>query len=153
MTLPQTLRLEHFLPYRLSIASNRVSGLIAEAYGRMFDLSIPQWRVIAILAETAPQTQLALVRQTVMEKMTVSRAVRPLVERGLIDRTPNAGDGRSQLLTLSAAGRALYEAVAPTALAMEAALLEAFSKEEIELLEAALRRLEAAAAALSRPVE
>lgn len=153
MTSSPNLRLEHFLPYRLSIASNRVSGLIAEAYDRMFDLSIPQWRVITILAEDAPLTQLALVQRTVMEKMTVSRAVRPLVERGLIDRAPNAGDGRSQLLTLSAAGRSLYEAVAPAALAMEAAILESFSRQEVAALEAALRRLEAAAAALSRPTD
>lgn len=144
------LRLESFLPYRLSVASNRVSDLVAEAYDRLFGLSIPEWRVIAVLGEGEPRTQLAIVRQTVMDKMTVSRAVRPLVERGLIDRAPHGGDRRSRLLALSDAGRALYESVAPAALAMEIALLEGFSAEEIERLDAALRKLESAAARLSR---
>jgi len=148
--VPSLLRLERFLPYRLSVASNRVSGLVAEAYSRLFGLSIPQWRVIAVLGEGVPLTQLAIVSQTVMDKMTVSRAVRPLVERGVIDRAPHGDDKRSQLLVLSDAGRALYESVAPAALAMEAALLDGFSREEIATLEAALEKLEAATVRLSR---
>lgn len=150
MTKPARLRLESFLPYRLSIASNRVSDLVAEAYDRLFGLNIAQWRVIAVLGEGTALTQLAIVRQTVMDKMTVSRAVRPLVERGLIDRAPHAGDKRSSLLVLSDAGRALYESVAPAALAMETALLEGFSREEVEALEASLHKLEEAAHRLSR---
>jgi DNA-binding MarR family transcriptional regulator len=149
MTAPSLLRLERFLPYRLSVASNRVSDLVAEAYSRLFGLSIPQWRVIAVLGEGAPLTQLAIVSQTVMDKMTVSRAVRPLVERGVIDRAPH-DDKRSQLLMLSDAGRTLYESVAPAALAMEAALLQGFSRDEIATLEAALEKLEAATVRLSR---
>jgi DNA-binding MarR family transcriptional regulator len=150
MTAPSRLRLERFLPYRLSVASNRVSDLVAEAYSRLFGLSIPEWRVIAVLGEGAPLTQLAIVSQTVMDKMTVSRAVRPLVDRGVIDRAPHADDKRSQLLMLSDAGRTLYESVAPAALAMEAALLEGFSRAEIATLEAALEKLEAATVRLSR---
>jgi len=150
MPVPSLLRLERFLPYRLSVASNRVSDLVAEAYSRLFGLSIPEWRVIAVLGEGAPLTQLAIVGQTVMDKMTVSRAVRPLVERGVIDRVPHAEDKRSQLLMLSDAGRTLYESVAPAALAMEAALLEGFSRAEIATLEAALEKLEAATMRLSR---
>jgi DNA-binding MarR family transcriptional regulator len=150
MTAPSRLRLETFLPYRLSIASNKVSDLVAEAYDRLFGLSIPEWRVIAVLGEEAPLTQLAIVRRTVMDKMTVSRAVRPLVERGLIDRAPHAGDKRSSLLALSDAGRALYESVSPAALAMETALLEGFSAKEIAALDASLRKLETAVGRLSR---
>jgi DNA-binding MarR family transcriptional regulator len=147
---PSLLRLERFLPYRLSIASNRVSDLVAEAYSRLFALSIPQWRVIAVLGEGTPLTQLAIVGQTVMDKMTVSRAVRALVARGVIDRAPHADDKRSQLLALSNAGRMLYASVAPAALAMEAALLDGFSSEEVATLEAALAKLEAATVRLSR---
>ena len=149
MTNRPSLRLETFLPYRLSIASNRVSDLVAEAYDRLFGLNIPEWRVIAVLGETSPMTQLAIVRHTVMDKMTVSRAVRPLVERGLVDRSPHS-DKRSSLLSLSVVGRALYESVGPAALEMETALLEEFSAQEIRDLDSALRKLEAAAVRLSR---
>src|SRR6185503_18404507 len=47
---PDTLHLEHFVPYRLSVLTNIVSMSIADAYEREFGLSIPQWRVIAVLA-------------------------------------------------------------------------------------------------------
>ncbi|MEO0579542.1 MAG: MarR family transcriptional regulator, partial [Pseudomonadota bacterium] len=45
----ERLRLEHFLPYRLSILSNTISGSIAAIYAERFDLSIPEWRVMAIV--------------------------------------------------------------------------------------------------------
>ena len=40
------LRLDAYLPYRLSVASNAVSGLIALAYQDRFGLTVPQWRLI-----------------------------------------------------------------------------------------------------------
>ena len=51
------LRLDAYLPYRLSVASNAVSGLIARAYQDRFGLSVPQWRVICVLAEDGGLTQ------------------------------------------------------------------------------------------------
>jgi hypothetical protein len=48
-----TLRLHDYLPYRLSIAANAVSRLIARSYERQFNLNIPQWRLLAVLADAA----------------------------------------------------------------------------------------------------
>lgn len=148
--MTDTLRLERFLPYRLSVTSNRVSALIGEAYDRLFGLTIPQWRVVAVLAEAAPSSQLAIMRRTRMDKMTVSRAVRPLVDRGLVARSANDGDGRSRLLALTVAGRDLHARIAPQALAIEADLLADFTAAEIAAIAHALERLDARAAALSR---
>lgn len=44
-----SLDLEHFLPYRLSVLSNRVSAAIAQAYSERFGLGITQWRVMAVV--------------------------------------------------------------------------------------------------------
>ena len=38
---PDLLDLETFLPYRLSVLSNRISNAIARVYARRFGLSIP----------------------------------------------------------------------------------------------------------------
>src|SRR4051812_50053382 len=46
-----SLKLDAYLPYRLSVASNAVSGLIARAYEDRFGLSVPQWRGLCGLAE------------------------------------------------------------------------------------------------------
>lgn len=141
-----TLKLDDFLPYRLSIASNRVSAAIATAYQALFGLRIPEWRLVAVLAESAGTTQQALGRATRMDKVTVSRAAAALAALGLVERRPNAGDQRSHLLVLTEAGRALYEAVAPKALELEARLFDGFSRAEVAAFRAMLERLEASAA-------
>lgn len=140
------LKLDQFLPYRLSIASNRVSAAIASAYQALFGLKIPEWRLIAVLAEGTGATPQALGAATRMDKVTVSRAAAALVERGLVDRLPNAGDQRSHVLTLTATGRTLYDEVAPKALELEARLFADFSATERKTFRAMLDRLEASAA-------
>jgi DNA-binding MarR family transcriptional regulator len=142
------LRLDDFLPYRLSIASNRVSGAIATAYQALFGLRIPEWRLIAVLAEGGEMTQQAIGVVTRMDKVTVSRAAVALVDRGLAQRRPNPDDQRSHHLSLSAEGRTLYEAVAPKALALERQIFAGFEAGELAQLRTMLERLEAAAAAL-----
>jgi DNA-binding MarR family transcriptional regulator len=143
-----TLRLDHYLPYRLSVSANAVSQLIACAYHARFGLTVPQWRLIAVLAEDGPQTQLELCARTVMDKVTVSRAAAALSERGLLSRTPNSADGRSHRVDLTAQGKSLFAEVAPLALRYEARLLETFSDSERRKAHNLLRRLEAAAAKL-----
>ncbi len=142
---PPTLRLADFLPYRLSLASNLVSEAIARAYARLFGLSIPEWRLVAVLAETNGGTQRDVVLRTRMDKVTVSRAAAALVGRGLVRRLEPGADRRSRLLILSSAGRALYADVAPQALRLEALLFRGFDAEALARFRASLLQLEAAA--------
>jgi DNA-binding MarR family transcriptional regulator len=139
------LRLDRFLPYRLSVASNAVSSRISEAYRKRFGLKIPEWRLIAILAEQEAMTPLEIGTAGELDKITVSRAAAALIDRGLVSQSKNPGDGRSHFLSLTSDGRALYSEIAPAALAMEAELLSSFSASERETLESLLRRIEAAA--------
>lgn len=135
------LRLGDYLPYRLAIASNQVSSMVARAYQSRFGITIWEWRVIAILGEGRPVTAQALCDVTAMDKVSVSRAVRSLADRGLIDRLRNPGDRRSRLLQLTANGEAVYREIAPVALAAERDLLAGMSPEEIALLSTLLDRL------------
>ena len=143
-----SLKLDQFLPYRLSIASNRVSSAIATAYQSLFGLRIPEWRLIAVIAESDGLTQQALGAATRMDKVTVSRAAIALVDRGLVQRRPNPDDQRSHLLSLTKAGKTLYESVAPKALELEAQVFAGFSVAEIAAFRAMLDRIEASAAPL-----
>lgn len=135
------LTLADFLPYRLSVASNAVSARIADAYRARFGLSIPEWRVIAVVAERGRATQAALVTATQMDRMTISRAATALVGRGVLAREA-AGDRRTLQLSLTAVGRSLHAEIAPLALAMEEQLLQGFSTDERQQFLALLRRLE-----------
>ncbi|ATQ42243.1 MarR family winged helix-turn-helix transcriptional regulator [Caulobacter mirabilis] len=142
------LELDEYLPFRLSVASNGVSRLIARAYEDRFGLTIPQWRLLAVLAEGGLTPQ-AIVVRTVMDKVTVSRAAQVLTSRRLIARTASESDGRSHTLTLTETGRRLHAEIAPLALAYEAALLAGLAPGEVAQLKRLLMRLEAAAARLS----
>lgn len=142
------LKLSDFLPYRMSIASNVVSDAVASAYRTLFGLRIPEWRLVAVLAEGGAMSQQALCGRTRMDKVTVSRAAIGLVERGLIARAANPIDQRSHLVALTPEGWQLYEQVAPKALELERRLFASFSDAEKEQLAAMLERIEAAATAL-----
>jgi DNA-binding MarR family transcriptional regulator len=142
------LRLDAFLPFQLSVASNAVSSAIARAYVAHFGLRIAEWRLIAVLAEEEGLTQQALVARTEMDKMTVSRAAQALAERGLVSRLRHGGDARSNVLALSDEGRALYGQIAPKALEMEAALLKGLTAREVDTLKATLQKLKDASHAL-----
>lgn len=141
----ETLNLTEFVPYRLSVASNIVSGLIADEYQNRFALKIPEWRVMAVLGEGAAMTQRDLVHATRMDKVTVNRAAKALVERELLARTPSRDDGRSHHLELSNTGRALYNDISPAALAMEGKLLAVLGEGERETLLRLLDKLQHAA--------
>jgi DNA-binding MarR family transcriptional regulator len=143
------LQLDRYLPYRLSVASNAVSGLIARAYEDRFGLSIPQWRLLCVLAEDGGQTPARLVARTVMDKVTVSRAAQGLVKRRLVTRAQNTADGRSHVLALTAEGARLYGEIAPLALAYEAALISGLAPGDVTLLKRLLGRLQSAAGQLA----
>lgn len=143
------LKLDAYLPYRLSVASNAVSRLIARAYEDRFGLTIPQWRLICVLAEDGAMTQGAMVARTVMDKVTVSRAAQGLTQRRLVERFDHHADGRSHVLNLTAEGARLHAEIAPLALAYEAALIAGLSPEEVAMLKRLLGRLQSAAYSLT----
>ncbi len=139
------LVLDEFIPYRLSVVSNLVSDGIAKTYEALFGLTIPEWRLVAVTAESDGITQQAIGQRTRMDKVTVSRAAIALVDRGLLTRAANPDDRRSHLLLLSAAGQELYAAIAPKALDLEARLFAQFEPAEVAQFMAMLRRIEALA--------
>jgi DNA-binding MarR family transcriptional regulator len=142
------LRLQDYLPYRLSVAANAVSRLISQAYEIQFALNIPQWRLIAVLADEGPLTPQALCGRTIMDKVTVMRAAQTLLRRRLVRRLPNATDGRSHRLSMTAAGRRLYEQIVPLALKYQALLVAGMEASDIARLEQMLKGLEQSATAL-----
>ena len=142
---PTSQRLADFLPYQLSIASNAVSSRIAEQYRRRFALKTTEWRIMAVLGDSGPLTQRDLSQITLMDKVPVNRACKTLEDRGLAARQPNAADGRSHLLELTAEGRAVHSRIMPLALDIERELFSALDENEREQLKSILLRLREAA--------
>lgn len=144
-------RLEEFLPYRLSVTANRMSRAFARAYAERFGLSIPEWRVMAVLGTGGPMPASAIVERTAMDKVKVSRAVAALEGKGLVLRKPHPDDRRSALLDLTAEGRAVFEQIVPLARALEAELTAVLGPEDRALLATLLARLDAHLGKLGTP--
>ena len=140
--------LEGFLPYRLSIVTNRVSQAFARRYSDAFGLAIPEWRVMAVLGSFAPLTANQVCQRTAMDKVKVSRAVARLASAGHLRKAANPADRRSTLLRLTPKGRRTYGKIVPQARDLEAALTAALDDGERDALVAALAKLEARAATL-----
>ena len=134
-------RLADFLPYQLSIASNAVSSRIADQYRARFGLSVPEWRVMAVLGDAGSQTQRDLTSTTLMDKVAVNRACKGLEDRGLASRQPNELDGRSHHLELTAQGREMHGRIMPIAEAMEAEIFGCLSDQERKQFSDLLRRV------------
>ena len=135
------LDLEQFLPFRLSVLSNRVSANIARLYGERYGLAIPEWRVITILALYPGSSASEVSDHSAMDKVAVSRAVARLLERGFIGRDTHGDDRRRSGLSLSAAGFEVYETIAPLVLETERRLMSVLSEEEEALMEKLIVRL------------
>ena len=136
------LILEQFLPYRLSILTNRVSNALANFYAERHDLTIAEWRVMAVLGRHSGIPASTICTLTAMDKVQVSRAIKSLLRHGRLLRRPNKSDKRSSLLGLSAKGRAIYQTIVPEAITFEAELREALSDQEWTSLNHLLAKLD-----------
>lgn len=145
------LRLENFMPYRLSVLSNTVSTTVARAYDKRFKVSIPEWRVIAILGRFPGLSAVEVAERTMMDKVAVSRAVTKLIKKGRIDREFADADKRRSILNLSEDGRKLHDEIAELALGFERDLLQGLSDEELRQLNSIMERLLARARLIGNP--
>ena len=135
------LILEEFLPYRLSVLSHTISTNIARVYEKRFGVSIPEWRVIAILGRFPGLSAVEVADRTLMDKVAVSRAVTKLIKSGRIDRQFADADRRRSILNLSDEGRKVHNEIAPLALQFERELLQDISEEDYETYTSILDRL------------
>jgi DNA-binding MarR family transcriptional regulator len=103
------LDLELFLPYRLSVLSNRISQTIAETYAARFGIAIPEWRVIAVLGRHPGLLANGVAERTAMDKVAVSRTLARLLERGVVQRDTHGDDRRRSVLELSEAGYGIFD--------------------------------------------
>lgn len=146
---PSTLDLDGFVPFQLSVTANAVSDVIARAYRNCFGLRVPEWRLLAILAQSPGLTPQQVCGRARLDKITISRAAKALLERDLVRAQANADDRRSHRLELTASGLDLYRAVAPAALALEAEVLGGLTAAERRTLSDLLARVQAGSAAIA----
>ena len=136
------LELDRFLPYRLSVLSNRTSQDLARLYAERFDLNVTEWRVMAVLGRYPELSATEVAERTAMDKVAISRAVTSLLAGGRLKRRTHGDDRRRSVLSLSAKGLRVYDEIVPLALAYERRLLDGLPAEERAALHRLLTRME-----------
>src|SRR5215470_2508301 len=139
------LVLEAFLPYRLSVLMLRISNAIAQSYEWRFRLSVPEWRVMAVLGRFGPLSANGVAEKTQMDKVRVSRAVARLLAAGRVSRRTDRIDRRRSILALTAVGEAIHREIVPHAERVESRLLAGLDEAERAALDRLLAKLEARA--------
>ena len=136
------LSLKDFLPYRCNNLAEQISVSLSRIYVEKFGLTIAGWRILVTLAEYGELQAKDVARLTRMDKVRVSRAVAALMEKELLNRRACTQDSRVTILGLNAAGKRLYQRIAPEALAWEQELVAPLSKSEQLSLSRILDKLE-----------
>ncbi len=135
------MELNKFLPYQLSVLSNKISAGIAKYYRQQYNISVSQWRVLALLSDKGNQTAKELTIKSQMDKVRVSRTMKSLEERNFISQQACQKDKRARRYKLTKEGDALINEVKPKAIAFEKRLLETLSTIQIDELQNCLQAL------------
>jgi DNA-binding MarR family transcriptional regulator len=143
------LKLEEFLPYRLNVVSSLTSQALSSIYAKRYRIGVPEWRVLVTLGQYGVMTGKAVGAHSHMHKTKVSRAVALLERRKLVARRANKADMREAFLSLTPAGRAIYQDLAPIAREFVAQLAEDISATDRAAFERVLTRLIDRAAVLA----
>jgi DNA-binding MarR family transcriptional regulator len=132
--------LNRFLPYRMTVAAERLSAGLARRYRAQYGIGVPEWRVLVHLAHSGEVSVRDIEQRASLEKSKVSRAAARLEAAGYIAKAQNAGDRRLVSLSLTDRGRSLMAELLPLAIAYQEKL-EALLAEHLPALEAALDTL------------
>jgi DNA-binding MarR family transcriptional regulator len=135
------LDFESYLPYLV----NRVGTALAVDFGRSAlarpQLSIADWRLLAVLADRDGQRQIDLAGRTSIDASTLSRAISRLVKRGLVTRARSSTNSREVVVSLTAKGALLVTQLIPLAIAAERTAIAGVSPRDLAIVRRSLKRM------------
>jgi DNA-binding MarR family transcriptional regulator len=134
--------LDEVLTYRISMLELLLSRAVGAVYSDKFGLNTDQWRVLAAVAVWGPIEAIEVSRRATVDKAAISRAVRALLNKRLLVRSPHEQDGRRMLLELTPAGRRTFTAVVGRIGMIQGRLFEGHERREVRAFFRMLLELE-----------
>jgi len=123
----------------------RVVNLTARPFqqrvGRVHQLTLNEWRAMAVLGMQPGLTATQVADATGLDKMAVSRALAGLKRHKRLQRHDDPTDQRRSRLYLTAAGKALYATVSEIGAQREAELFADVEAQELKQLGQTLDKL------------
>jgi DNA-binding MarR family transcriptional regulator len=127
---PNALDLDNYIPAYLTFLANKLSSGASAIYRRKFGVGIVDWRIMALLA-IEPWIVAGRICEVIgLDRAAVSRSVRLMVRKGLVETKFRNGNERRQFLALTRSGINLHDEIVKVALSRERQLLRGFSDEE-----------------------
>jgi DNA-binding MarR family transcriptional regulator len=129
------LNFEDFLTFRLTRLTNALRTNLTKRYLEEFELSLPEWRLLAMIARFAPMRFSEVTSRSSMDKGQVSRTLRVMEKRGLTKMKTIKGAASDALaapvmVSITPKGAALYKAVLPAARRRQAEMILSLSESE-----------------------
>jgi DNA-binding MarR family transcriptional regulator len=131
--------IRQLISYRLHMVANLLSRGAELRYRREFGVSLWEWRTVALLgAVSEPLSLNHLAHAAGIHKSQMSRVVSGLTRRKLVLRAAN---GREVALTLTRAGRKLYEGLIHAASQRDETFNSCLSRNERAVFDRCLSKL------------
>lgn len=140
--------IDDLLLYRLSRLSSVSGAMVVRLCEGGYGITRREWAVVAQLYEKGSLTPSVLAEHMHRDRARTSRTLTGLVLKQWVLRTIPANDRRSARVSLTPAGRQLYEVLMPQIQAINSRILSALQPEETALFDQALERLQARAQTL-----
>src|SRR6056297_820781 len=141
----QAPELKGFITYRLARLQSQLNAQAIRLLKRHSDLSLTDWRIMAVTAGLDVCTLSDLSRDTGMDKGQLSRAVTSLVRRAYLRSEMNEHDHRQYMLQLTETGVQLHARMLPIMRARQAHLTGGIDADDLETALRVLDQLEEAA--------
>ena len=132
--------LSRFLPYRMTVAAERLSSGLARRYRTEFGISVAEWRVLVHVADAGAVSVRDIHERVHLEKSKASRAASRLEAAGYLRKEVNEDDRRLVALTLTPEGRALMGRLLQIAIEYQSRL-DRLLAPHVEALDAAIATL------------
>lgn len=138
----ESLAVEDFPVTLIVQLGNALRRSVTTPYAEQFGLSEVEWRMLTLVVNFSPLSMVDLVSLSASDKALVSRTVKALKEKGLLEVLPDPGGHLKRLVCQpTRKGRALHAKVFPVAQAQQARILLHLQPEERDALYRALRVL------------
>ena len=137
----KTFEISAFFPYKTRVFYKSVSEAIAKVYVDEYEMKPYEWRALAILGTSNMLTPAQLVKQSSMDKVTVSRAIASLSKRGWLRSRSNKMDGRSRIVSTSAEGQKVFAYLVPKMRAVEHEILRCLDDHEVAELQRIMQKI------------
>ena len=133
--------LPSFVTYRIARVQNRLNAQATALLRKHTELSLTEWRVMSLVNLRGAITASGISREAEMDKGQISRAVKPLIRKGLLETKEHAKDSRQTILRLSERGSEIVRRNSEVMRNRQERLTHNISQDELDTFYSVLDKL------------